>query len=432
MTQTLATIISDFETSLSTAVSVGQTTATLTSAIDDDGINLPSGVYFFTCDASNSLKEFFKCDLVGTALTNIKSISRQNAEVTGYVRAHRLGATITITDHAHLRRINNLLDGTTNLNASIPLGYDGTATISTPNQIATKSYADALAIAGAPDSSTVTKGIGRVSVAPVAPATPIFVGDNDTRVPVVNSSSLTAGQLLAMPGNNTDVAVGTGNRYVTQTGLQHGAELFAADTGSTDDYVITLSPAPTSYTSGMVFRFKANTSNTGATTLNVNGLGARTIRRDVGENLQNNDIIANQIVSVIFDGTNLQLLSGLPIRASGGTLTLSSTGTTIITTNFKAKSVRVSATASATSGISTSNGSFDVTSNTNQCVFTTFNQNGNQWAANVSAVNCLTTNAGNNASNSTAIINNVTSTSFDIVFSKGTSENSFVTWEAIG
>jgi microcystin-dependent protein len=47
----------------------------------------------------------------------------------------------------------------------------------------TKVYADALAIAGSPDSSTSTKGIGRVSVAPAVPTTPIFVGDNDPRVP---------------------------------------------------------------------------------------------------------------------------------------------------------------------------------------------------------------------------------------------------------
>lgn len=67
----------------------------------------------------------------------------------------------------------------------------------------TKVYADALAIAGSPDSSTSTKGIGRVSVAPVAPATPIFVGDNDPRVPTTGEKaflSATTGMILAYAG----------------------------------------------------------------------------------------------------------------------------------------------------------------------------------------------------------------------------------------
>jgi len=56
-------------------------------------------------------------------------------------------------------------------------------TPTTGTQAANKAYADGLAIAGAPDSTTSTKGIGRVSVPPVSAAIPIFVGDNDGRVP---------------------------------------------------------------------------------------------------------------------------------------------------------------------------------------------------------------------------------------------------------
>lgn len=42
-------------------------------------------------------------------------------------------------------------------------------------------FATPPAAQGAADSSTTTKGIGRISAAPTDPATPIFVGDNDTR-----------------------------------------------------------------------------------------------------------------------------------------------------------------------------------------------------------------------------------------------------------
>lgn len=66
---------------------------------------------------------------------------------------------------------------------------------------------------------------------------------------------------------------------VTQTGLQHGAELYAViSSASTTAYVATLSPAPTSLTAGMKLRAKIDVANTTATpTINFNGLGAKTI-----------------------------------------------------------------------------------------------------------------------------------------------------------
>jgi trimeric autotransporter adhesin len=126
---------------------------------------------------------------------------------TGFAKAHRAKtATVEITDYAIIKKMLDLLDGTTSFNASVPLGYDGTATISTANQFATKAYADGLAIAGSPDSSTTVKGIGKVSVAPVSPTSPIFVGDNDGRVP-------TQGENDALVG--TSGTPSSSNKYVT-------------------------------------------------------------------------------------------------------------------------------------------------------------------------------------------------------------------------
>lgn len=94
---------------------------------------------------------------------------------------------------------------------------------------------------------------------------------------------------------------------------------YAADAGANDIYAITLTPAPAAYTTGMIVYFKANTANTGACTLNVNTLGAKTIKKNYNSDLADNDILANQLVAVIYDGTNFQLLS--PINASLVTLT---------------------------------------------------------------------------------------------------------------
>lgn len=86
---------------------------------------------------------------------------------------------------------------------------------------------------------------------------------------------------------------------------------YAADAGSTDSYAITVSGVST-YVTGQTFKFKANTANTGACTLNVSALGAKTIKKDVTTDLATGDILANQIITVIYDGTNMQLIATPP------------------------------------------------------------------------------------------------------------------------
>lgn len=102
---------------------------------------------------------------------------------------------------------------------------------------------------------------------------------------------------------------------------------YAADAGSTDAYAITVTPAPTAYAVGQVFVFKANTANTGAATLNVNSLGAITIKKNVSTELSTNDILANQIVAVTYDGTNFQMVSTVPTQLTADVQTFTASGT---------------------------------------------------------------------------------------------------------
>ena len=87
-----------------------------------------------------------------------------------------------------------------------------------------------------------------------------------------------------------------------------GALNYAADAGATDAYAITLAPAPTAYTEGMVISFKANTANTGACSVNVNGLGAKSLKRGVSTDPGDNFIKVGSIVTAVYDGTNFQML----------------------------------------------------------------------------------------------------------------------------
>src|SRR2546423_9304639 len=81
------------------------------------------------------------------------------------------------------------------------------------------------------------------------------------------------------------------------------------DTGANDSYACSISPAITSYVTGQVIWFKANTANTGAATLNLNSLGAKTIKKQRDVDLATNDIKAGQWVEVEYDGVNFQMLS---------------------------------------------------------------------------------------------------------------------------
>lgn len=402
---TIPLVVADFTTSLAAAVSAAATTATIQSVTDNDGVALANGTYVFTIDGSNSSKEYIIATITGTSLASIQSISRQGAVTSGFARSHRVGATVVVTDHAALTQIISVLRGTGTLNSASPLAYDAHPTFSSNFQLIDKKYADDLAIAGAPDASDTVKGIvelatqAEIDARTTAGATgALLVGTPDTNRTVLThdyAASSTGNDSYAITLTPAVTAYTTGDVYrfkadVANTGActlnvnavgakslkmnsnldpvdgyikagalvecmydgtnlqimsvsgkpsvsQTGEEIYAADAGANDTYAITLTPAPTAYVTGMTLRFKANTGNTGTATLNVNGLGAKTIVKGVSTTLDTGDIAASQISTVIYDGTNFVLQSPTAItfrglRASGSVtrdMSLSSSTQTI-------------------------------------------------------------------------------------------------------
>lgn len=209
MSASLLKILADFDTQLATAASVGGTSATIVTATDDDGNALPTGTYGLTIDGGNSAKEYIICTLTSTALTDVLSITRQGVTSSGFARAHRRGAKVTVTDWAILSRMLNNLDGTTGFNSLVKLGYDADPGLSTAdaNKFATVKYVDDTASAGAPDASTTTKGVTKLSATPVSPTDPIAVGDNDPRVPTQDENDALVG---------TFGTPSTSNPYITK------------------------------------------------------------------------------------------------------------------------------------------------------------------------------------------------------------------------
>lgn len=202
MSTKLGVIVADFRTSLAVKMAVGATTGTLQSATDDDAVALPAGNYYMTIDGDNSQKEHIRCTLAGTALSSVKSVSRQGVQTAGTVREHRIGASVTITNFAHLKEINDLVSGATDLDASDPLKYDGVASITDNAHLATKKYVDDTAFSGAPDATTVVKGIIELATTAEAAAGTAAGGTGANLVPANSMFNATSSAAVLVPVTN--------------------------------------------------------------------------------------------------------------------------------------------------------------------------------------------------------------------------------------
>jgi len=165
-------------------------------------------------------------------------------------------------------------------------------------------------------AGTANTGAATLDVNSLGAATIKKAHDQD-----LDSGDIESGQIVTVVYDGTywQMQSQPGSTYATKNNVQDGSILYAADAGSNDTYAITLSPAPTALTTGMTVYFKANTVNTGAATLNVNGLGAVTIKKNKDQDLSDGDIKAGQIVIVSYDGTYWQMQSQSGITPYGVT-----------------------------------------------------------------------------------------------------------------
>lgn len=123
-----------------------------------------------------------------------------------------------------------------------------------------------------------------------------------TKVPTAN---------LPMGGfRHTGVGNGAArDDYASIGQIQDGGIDYVNSTGSANAYAVAIAPAFPAYAEGMMVVFKANFANTGGATLNVNGLGAKTILKIGQAALASGDIEAGDIIACRYDGTNFQMLT---------------------------------------------------------------------------------------------------------------------------
>ena len=115
-------------------------------------------------------------------------------------------------------------------------------------------------------------------------------------------------QVLSLRSDTLNLSKNGGTAIlVTPKTVQNGNLIYASASG-TNSIALTLSPIPTSYTPGMIVNFKTVATNTGAVTVNLNGLGVKPLLKNVTDTLIGGDMVANQMASIIYDGTNFQFL----------------------------------------------------------------------------------------------------------------------------
>ena len=132
--------------------------------------------------------------------------------------------------------------------------------------------------------------------------------------------------------------------------VQSTAAKLIASISGVDTVTGIMSPTLTAYAAGQLFYFVAAGANTGAVTLNIDGLGAKAVTRDGATALAAGDINSGEIVVVIYDGTRFQMINA---ANSFGNTTINGTLTVTGNTGLQAN-------VSITSALSVG-GTFNVT-----------------------------------------------------------------------
>ncbi len=276
--------------------SIGDVTLILSSFLDINGVNLTmtdfGSVGFGTLEPSSGTNEEqisftgVTQNGNGTAtLTGVKTVLFKSpyTQTSGLAKTHAGGVTFVISNTAGFYDqlvAKNDDETIAGLYTFVQLPQS-TAVPTVNADLTNKLYVDNTVISGAPNASTTVKGIVQLP--------------SQAQTDAKTATGSTGAALAVTPDKLRATQY---NDYV-------------ADTGSASTYAIAPSPTNAAYVTGQQFTFKAataNTANSGVSTLAVNGLAQKTIKKLTNVDLVVNDIAVGQIVSVVYDGTNFQMM----------------------------------------------------------------------------------------------------------------------------
>lgn len=126
-----------------------------------------------------------------------------------------------------------------------------------------------------------------------------LIGRSTAGVGVMEEISIGGG--LSLSGGTLATTGGAGSLYGTATQVSAGV------------YTATISGV-SAYTAGDTYVIKFDTANDGDSTININTLGAKSIFKNTNAKLASGDIKANQILELVYDGTNFQAIGVVPTQ----------------------------------------------------------------------------------------------------------------------
>lgn len=151
-------------------------------------------------------------------------------------------------------------------------------------------------------------------------------------------------------GNFKFTSVGSGSARGDSINLgqaQDSAYTYIGSISGVDTITGTLTPALTAYAAGQRFEFVSAGANTGAVTININSLGAKSITKLGTTALAAGDIPSGALVQIVYDGTRFQLtnLAAQTVATLGSGVTtttqaLYDNSTKIATTAYADRAVR--------------------------------------------------------------------------------------------
>jgi hypothetical protein len=176
-------------------------------------------------------------------------------------------------------------------------------------------------------SSGVAEILNKPTI-PVLPAT--IVEDVTATAPIASSGGTTPDISITQADTTTDgylssadwntfdgkfdTPTGTSSEYLDGTGAPQTFPALGMQGGQasgTDTYTVSI-PGVTGYNLNDAYAIGFTNANTGASTLNINGLGAVNIAKNNNVPIIGGDIQANQQFIAIYDGTNFQILGVAP------------------------------------------------------------------------------------------------------------------------
>jgi len=140
------------------------------------------------------------------------------------------------------------------------------------------------------------------------------------------------GALVTITYDGTQFQLTTNYSVATTTSIQNSAGQLLGTIAGTNTITANATPTLAAYTAGQTFRFTSAGANTGATTLNINSLGAKNVYWK-GAACIGSEIANGALVTVTYDGTQFNLVTNYTTQTGtvlNGQCQLQYVGTTSI------------------------------------------------------------------------------------------------------